>query len=149
MIEGREALETVIRSCQVCRLAIHDEIYPYIVPLNFGYRDGILYFHGAMKGKKLTLLEKDNHAAFEMDTRLRVAEAAEACDWSMIFQSITGHGRVTMIESPDEKRKALAVIMAQYSDAEFTFPEKQIRGTAVYQLAIEEMTGKQSGMTSA
>lgn len=26
----------VMRKCDVCRLAIHDGDYPYIVPLNFG-----------------------------------------------------------------------------------------------------------------
>jgi len=145
-IEGREALEAVIRSCRVCRLALHDGDYPYIVPLNFGYREGALYFHGAMTGKKLALLAADNRAAFEMDTALEVVAREEACDWSMRFQSVVGCGRITFLESPAAKREGLAIIMAQYSDAAFTFPEKQIRGTAVYKLVIETMTGKQSGM---
>lgn len=31
-----QELITVMRGCDVCRLALHDEPYPYILPLNFG-----------------------------------------------------------------------------------------------------------------
>lgn len=49
--EFNEIIE-VIKKCDVCRLALHDEEYPYIVPLNFGMQleNGkvVLYFHGAL-----------------------------------------------------------------------------------------------------
>ena len=54
----------IIQRCDVCRLALHDTEYPYILPLNFGIRvekeQITFYFHGAMKGKKYQLLEKNN-----------------------------------------------------------------------------------------
>ena len=31
-----QELITAMRGCDVCRLALHDEPYPYILPLNFG-----------------------------------------------------------------------------------------------------------------
>ena len=31
-----QELITVMRGCDVCRLALHDQPYPYILPLNFG-----------------------------------------------------------------------------------------------------------------
>ena len=31
-----DELIAVMRGCDVCRLALHDEPYPYILPLNFG-----------------------------------------------------------------------------------------------------------------
>ncbi|MBL4901678.1 hypothetical protein JYT30_01135 [Desulfotalea psychrophila] len=42
------------------------------------------------------------------------------------------------------KEKALAIIMAQYSSKEFTFPQKMIHATAVIKVTIESLTGKQS-----
>lgn len=145
-IVGQAALEKVIKSCQVCRLALFDDEFPYIVPLNFGYRKGVLYFHGAMTGKKLSLLKANNRVGFEMDTQLAVVEGKEACEWGMAFQSIIGHGRISMIQSPEAKKEALDIIMAQYSDQQFDFPGKKISGTAVYKLEIEKMTGKQAGI---
>lgn len=50
---------------------MNDEEFPYIVPLNFGLDiqgdQVFLYFHSAMKGKKLDLIAKNHRAAFEMD----------------------------------------------------------------------------------
>lgn len=57
-----QELITVMRGCDVCRLALHDEPYPYILPLNFGLEaDGEtvrLYFHGANTGTKYDLIAK-------------------------------------------------------------------------------------------
>ncbi len=144
-ISDKKSVEDIIKSCLVCRLALIDCDYPYIVPLNLGYSEGVLYFHGAMSGKKLKLLHKNDHAAFEFDARLELIKAEEACDWSIKFQSVMGFGKISMIESPQEKKEALTLIMAQYSDRTFDLPEKSIKGTAVYKLDIEQMTGKQSG----
>lgn len=58
-----QELITVMRGCDVCRLALHDEPYPYILPLNFGLEvDGEtvrLYFHGANTGMKYDLIAKN------------------------------------------------------------------------------------------
>ena len=49
----------IIAKCDTCRLALFDEEFPYIVPLNFGtdVENGelYLYFHGANVGTKLDL----------------------------------------------------------------------------------------------
>ena len=46
----------IIKKCDVCRIALNDEAFPYIVPLNFGLdvqgEQVFLYFHAAMEGKK-------------------------------------------------------------------------------------------------
>lgn len=50
-ITSKEEMLDVIRRSDVCRLALNDDGYPYILPLNFGMKeeDGkvVLYFHGA------------------------------------------------------------------------------------------------------
>lgn len=62
-----ELLE-IMRRCDVCRLALNNEGYPYIVPMNFGLsvdEDKIsLIFHSALEGMKLDLIRKDNRASF-------------------------------------------------------------------------------------
>lgn len=58
----------IIDRCDVCRLAISDEDFPYIVPMNFGteVKDGTLYlyFHCAQQGKKIELLKKKQSCYF-------------------------------------------------------------------------------------
>ena len=50
------AIEEVIARAPVCRLALSDNGEPYVVPMNFGYSDGVLYFHGAPNGRKIDII---------------------------------------------------------------------------------------------
>ena len=79
----------VIDRCDVCRLALNDEGYPYILPLNFGAKVSentvTLYFHGAMEGKKYELIARDNRVSFEMDCAHRLVSDREMAiaPWNM------------------------------------------------------------------
>ena len=50
----------VMKKCDVCRLALNDDGYPYIIPLNFGMsvegKKVTLYFHSALEGYKVDLM---------------------------------------------------------------------------------------------
>ena len=48
------------------------------------------------------------------------------------------------MDHPEEKKEALKIIMGQYSDREFSFPDHFIKKTAIIKVNIEEMTGKES-----
>ncbi len=144
-IADQSAIRSIIKKATVCRLAMVDVDKPYVVPLSFGYRDGVLYFHGAVKGRKIDLLKKNPNVCFEFDLIAEPIESESACDWSMRYQSVIGFGKAVFIENPDEKREALSVIMAQYSDGQFRFPEKMLKAMTVLKVEIERMTGKQSG----
>ena len=58
----------VIKKCDVCRIAMQGEEYPYMVPLNFGMEvedsQVTLYFHGAMEGRKYELLALRSYAVY-------------------------------------------------------------------------------------
>jgi nitroimidazol reductase NimA-like FMN-containing flavoprotein (pyridoxamine 5'-phosphate oxidase superfamily) len=144
-ISDESAIKSIIEKTNVCRLGMVNGNKPYIVPLCFGYQDNVLYFHGTLKGQKIDLIRKNPNVCFEFDLITKPIESENACDWSMKYQSVIGFGKAVFIESSDEKRKALSIIMAQYSDGQFQFPENMLKATAVIKVEIESMTGKQSG----
>ena len=138
-------IEEIIRSARICRLGLSDGEQPYIVPLCFGYHDGTLYFHGALEGRKLDIIRKNCHACFEIDVKTEIVQAEEACGWGVRYQSVIGFGRATILEDPHEKQRAIEIIMSQYTDRRFHFPDAAVQNTAVIKVDIERMTGKQSG----
>ena len=141
----KEAIETIIRQASVCRLAMLDGNTPYIVPLCFGYRDGVLYFHGSLKSRKYDLLKKHPKVCFEFDILAEALPAPQACKWDMRYRSVVGFGEAFMVEGIDEKRQALEIIAAQYAEERNVFADKRVRATAVFKVVITSMTGKQSG----
>jgi len=143
-ITEASAIESIIKKSLVCRLALSDGNFPYIVPLCFGYRDKVLYFHGSLKGKKIDIIRKNQNICFEFDINTEIVKAEDACHWSMKYQSVIGFGKAVLLEDLDEKRKALNIIMSQYSDRTFQFNDANLKGTVVIKVEIESMTGKQS-----
>jgi len=142
---NKEAIEAIIRRARVCRLAMLDGNTPYIVPLCFGYREGVLYFHGALKSRKYELIEKHPKVCFEFDILAEALPAPEPCDWDMRYRSVVGFGEAVMVPESDQKRQALAIIAAQYAKGPPSFSDSNLRATAVFKVVITAMTGKQSG----
>ena len=145
-ITDLQEIEAILRRAQVCRLALVDGDRPYIVPMNFGYERGILYFLCAPEGRKLEILRRNRHVCFEVDVDHELMTGgAQPCRWGMRYRSVIGFGSAFFIEDATEKRGALAVIMGQYAEGEFDFPEEEVTRTTVFKVEIETMTGKKSG----
>ena len=140
----------IIRKCDVCRLALNDEGYPYIVPLNFGLDvrgDQVyFYFHAAVKGKKLDLIAKDNRAAFEMDCGHNLLLFEEEMNCTMAYESVMGNGTIEHV--PDEEKfQALKILMRQYHAEDFKFNTNMMKATTVLKMTVLDMTGKRRNNT--
>jgi uncharacterized protein len=143
-IKDRDAIDAIIRQCLVCRLGLVDGVEPYIVPLCFGYDGEALYFHSASAGRKIDILRKNSRVCFEFDIPDGMREAEEGCRWGIKYRSVIGFGTVEPVDDREDKKKALAIIMAQYSGKQYTFPEDIVAKTVVIKIAIDRMTGKQA-----
>jgi nitroimidazol reductase NimA-like FMN-containing flavoprotein (pyridoxamine 5'-phosphate oxidase superfamily) len=140
----QEILE-IIKKCDVCRLALHDEDFPYIVPLNFGLdvqeEQVFLYFHAANKGTKLDLIAKDNRATFEMDCDHNLILYEEHMNCTMDYASVIGHGTIKILPE-EEKFRALKILMRQYHAEDFPFSTDMMKVTTVLKMTVIEMVGK-------
>ncbi len=144
-ISDLKSIEAILQQASVCRLALSDENRPYIVPMNFGYRDKVLYFHSAGEGRKIEILQKNPHVCFEFDVGHELVIAEKACDYGMKYQSVIGFGTAAMINDNDEKKSALAIIMNQYAGGRYEFDDAAVAKTAVFKVEIHSMTGKKKG----
>lgn len=135
----------IMRRCDVCRLALNDGDYPYILPLNFGMdvQGGrvTLYFHGAAQGRKYDIISRDNRASFEMDCSHRIVTRPEKKSCTMEYESVIGRGRIEMVEG-SAKLAALKLLNAHYGAQELEIDEAVVQRTTVMRLVVEDMTAK-------
>lgn len=143
-ISDKKEIEEIIRQSTICRLAMCDAGAPYIVPLSFGYRDGVLYFHSAKEGRKIEILRRNDQVCFEFDLDAEIVKAAAVCSWGVTYRSVIGTGRACFIEDPAEKQEALQIIVNQYGGDGSNMPAASVNNTLVFAVNIEEITGKQS-----
>ncbi len=146
-ISDRSELEEIIRLARILRLGLWDGRECYIVPVNFGYREGQFYFHSAQSGRKTTILKKEGIISFELEADLQVVPAEQACQWGMAYRSVMGTGQVRLLQTDQEKRQGLDRIMENYSqDKSFEYSPEQINAVDLYTIRVLSLTGKKSGI---
>ena len=143
-------IKRILDACKVCRLGFADEEGVYIVPMNYGYcfEDGrlILYFHGAKEGRKMDLVRKEPSVGIEMDCGHELVEGKLACQYSYHYASIIGRGKAAEVVEPEEKLKALGLIMKHQTGKEFdefeTNPKLE-KAVAIIRVEVEDYSCKQ------
>jgi hypothetical protein len=143
-IKDRAVIDAIIRQCLVCRLGLSDGEEPYVVPLCFGYDGEALYFHSASEGRKIDILRKNSRICFEFDIPEGMREAEQGCRWGIKYRSVIGFGTAEIVDDQEGKRRALEIVMAQYSGKEYIFPEDVVTKTAGIKVVIARVTGKQA-----
>ena len=135
----------IIKKCDSCVLALNDEGFPYLIPMNFGMdiedNQLYLYFHCAKEGRKLELIQKDNRASFEMDCEHKLILQEEEMECSMGYASVIGQGTIEFVVEED-KFDALKILMGQYRSRDFKFDTRMLGVTTVLKMKVLNMTGK-------
>lgn len=145
-IETREEMQHVLDTCKVVHIGMHDEDDIYILPMNFGYtyEEGklVMYVHAALEGKKLELISNNPKVGFEMDCDHELVEGRIACQYGFRYASLVGKGIAEIIEDPQEKIKALTVLMKCQTGKEFQFNERLVSIVSVVKITVESVSGK-------
>lgn len=145
-IKDKAEIERIIQNALVCRVALSDGDSPYVFPVCFGFKDGTIYFHSAQEGKKIEILKKNNKVCFEMDIDTKLIEGEKGCEWGIRYSSVIGFGTASFVEDIEEKKKALHVLLAHYSDKSYEFPEPSLDQVAIIKIRVESITGKMAAL---
>ncbi len=140
------AIEAILKRNNICRLALFDAEYPYIVPLCYGYEDGCLYFHGFAGGTKLDLVGKNPNVSFEVEEGLEVTTDPDPCEWSVKYRSVIGRGVAEILDGP-EKRAGLDIVVKAFAGRTLDFPDKAMAAVTVVRVRVKELSGRRSGYT--
>lgn len=137
-------IEAFLGQCTTCRMAMIDKDEPYIVPLNYGYRDKTVYLHGAKVGKKLDILRQSKRVCLEWDREDElITDQEEPCRWGMKYKSVIAWGEAEILEDEKEKIQGLQILMEQFiPDREWRFNPTIVKNTAVIRVKLDKISGK-------
>lgn len=145
-----EKIKEIVEECHVVRLAMFDDPFPYIVPVNFGYQWQdellILYIHGARQGKKVRLIGENAKIAVEMDCNHELIEAGTVAEkYSYAYQSLIGFGEAAVIQDLEEKKLALQLLMEhEVKHQNYNFPpDKMIAATGIIKVVLSSYSCKE------
>lgn len=144
-IKDKNIIQWILKEAQVCRIALCNDNKPYIIPMNFGFKDNYIYLHSAGGGKKIDILNKNNNVCFEVDIENELVISEIACNWGMKYYSVIGSGKAYFIEDINEKENVLNIIMQKYSEENlksFEYSEKSLNKTVIIKIELTEIIGK-------
>lgn len=100
----KQEVGRLLESSRICRMALNDSPQPYIIPLDYVYVNGRMYFHFANYGRKVDLFKKDPHVSVEVD---RYNDAITE------YESVTLMGTLALVTDPAEKRMATEALISR------------------------------------
>lgn len=121
------------------------EGYPYAVPLSYVYTQGILYVHCAKVGHKLESIRRCEKASFCVVDRDEIKPEA----YTTYYRSAIAFGRVRILESEEEKRRAIEQLSQKYHPMDTPAHRKAVidreyAPLCMLAFTVEHMTGKQA-----
>lgn len=144
-------ISDIINSCNVIRLGFNDNGKVYIVPMNFGYSEELsgstitrkFYFHSAKEGRKIDLMKSNPNVGFELDCGYELKTGKTAYDYTALFKSIIGEGKIKIITQKDEKLQALKLLMKHYSTKmDWDYPDAVLDEVFTFCLEVETLSCK-------
>jgi len=139
-------LADILCRADTIRLAMHDEPYPYAVPLSFAMETGegtiVLYFHGAKEGLKHDLLARNPHVCVETDIFHGIAETPGG-GVTTKYESFIGFGKAARVYG-EEAAKGLDLLLARCGYKGYAYSTAALEATAVYKIMLESFTGKRN-----
>lgn len=148
-VEERDLINEIIAKNHVCHVGMIDiEGRPYVIPMNFGYQDDIVYLHSAQTGQSIKSLEENPEVCITFCTEPQLTYQHEkvACSYRMKGASVVCRGKVVFEEDFDEKIKVLDIIMKQYSERTFTYSVPAVNNVRIWKVEIEEVSTKVFGV---
>ena len=145
-ITDPQRIREILDTARVLRLGLAVDNEPYVVPMNYGYslEDGKLtfYLHSALRGKKLDMLRANPNVFVELDCELQPFEGKLPCQYGLSYSSVMGRGKACILEDPDEKQRAMSILMRTQTGKDFSFNEKLVSIVTVIRVDIGEYTAK-------
>ena len=145
-------MELLLERAPVGRLAVTTPEGPYIVPVNFVFLEGRLYFHSGPAGRKMEALRADPRVCFMVDEIGPQVLWKQGCGISQIYRSVVCFGKAEFVEEQGEKKAVLEKMVQKYVPSRYSVPpltQENIRKTAVVRIVVETMTGKENALSPA
>jgi len=143
-ITERAAIEAILHRAGAGRLGLAANNVPYVVPLNYVYHKGAIYFHSADEGRKIEMLKANPQVCFEVDEHYGTVPSNKPTAYSTHYASVIVFGRARILDNLAEKFEALQALLDKYAPGRHYRPLRlnEAQGVTVVEITIEAKTGK-------
>lgn len=140
-MSDKDINELLVRGKEGIISTINDNGYPYAIAVNYVYFNDKIYFHCAKQGQKLDNIKTNEKVSFFIYDNVEVLGEK----LNTLYQSLVIYGRAKVLDAGDEILKSLVNKYADIPQEKLNrMIEKEINQTAMVEIKIDYISGKQS-----
>lgn len=149
-----DAIDRFLSGARTGFLGLSADASPYVVPLNYVWTNGSVYFHGAAEGRKVDMLRRNAQACFTVCEDLGTITAPVPAHTDTAYMSVMLFGTAAPVADLEEATDAMQAMLDKYVPGYYDQPlarahvEKYISSlgsrTAVFKLTPAEITAKRN-----
>ncbi|MGB4500655.1 MAG: pyridoxamine 5'-phosphate oxidase family protein [Natronincolaceae bacterium] len=121
-VTDKNKIETFLQQARVGHLGMVDGNRPYVVPLNFIWMDGKIYFHGATGGRRNRVIEANPEVCFTVSREYGTVVDPVPADVDTAYMSVMIFGRAQPITDLGETTRILQEIVNKYVPGYYSEP---------------------------
>jgi nitroimidazol reductase NimA-like FMN-containing flavoprotein (pyridoxamine 5'-phosphate oxidase superfamily) len=146
-IEDRNEIDSILKLCKTCYVAMSDNDVPYVLPMNFAMDGDRVMLHSAQQGRMWETIKKNPKVCINWTLGEEIAWQDEqvACSYRVQSKSVIIEGTAEIVDDDVEKERLFKLFMTQYSDLPFKFNAPAIRNVGVLLVPISKLTAKVFG----
>lgn len=155
-IRDEEKINLFLSEAQTGYLGLSSKDMPYIVPLNFVWYEGNVYFHGASEGRKTDIIEDNPNATFVVSANYGTITDQVPANTDTAYLSVMLFGKVEFVNDLDEATKAMQQLLNKYVPGYYpsALPKSHVERyrsslgskTKVFKMVITDLTAKENRM---
>lgn len=149
----KDAVEEFLKTSRTGVIGISGSEYPYCVPVNYVFRNGVIYFHGLGSGKKIRLLLENTRVCFTVYEEIGTVKDRIPCHADTSYRSVMLFGNAERIVDYNESAEVLQAIVDKFMPGFYkTKISSQLtekyrsshdnKGVAVFKIVPVEQTAK-------
>ena len=142
-VESRKEMEKLLVEKRVGYLGMSNNDKPYVIPMTYGYIEGRIIFHCALKGRKIELIRNNANVCFTVSRYFgEMVSHPQGAECHINSDSVICYGRARIIDDLEERCEVLNAFnrCLQRNAREITLEE--VKHCLAVEIVVDEMTGR-------
>ncbi|MBT2573908.1 pyridoxamine 5'-phosphate oxidase family protein [Bacillus sp. ISL-51] len=107
-------IDDFLTKTQIGYLGLADQDIPYVIPLNFIWKEGCFFFHGASEGRKIDMIHTNPKACFTVSEQYGTMVSPIPAKTDTAYMSVVAGGTVEMVTDADEGTAVMQAMLDKY-----------------------------------
>lgn len=118
----KEKIDRFLTEAQIGYLGLAACCAPYVIPMNFVWKNGMIYVHGASEGRKIDMLSENPNVCFTVSEHYGTMVSPVPAKTDTAYMSVMLFGKAEIMSDLEEATSAMQALLTKYVPGYYSSP---------------------------